>query len=218
MPADSMGCHAGSLCWVKAVLSGRLANSSCTIVSTLLDRVRISPVVTQFIPWNSSGFDFKTHFSTKTEALSKSFHQITIQKWNPILSSWKSVIEHDFLKRVASSDQLFRARHLVYKLRRKQILGQRLRQIWYLSWNNERLGANLKLSSCFKSEFRRYLRTVGLKMKKQEGEVVVLFPWVYGGARRHLYLSAPTHPLTVTSWCWRGWDQLYWEVGLTTSD
>lgn len=35
-----------------------------------------------------------------------SFHQITIQKWNPILSSWQSVIELAFLKRVASSDFL----------------------------------------------------------------------------------------------------------------
>lgn len=26
------------------------------------------------------------------------FHQISIQKWNPILSSWQSVIELDFLK------------------------------------------------------------------------------------------------------------------------
>lgn len=34
MPAESMGCHAGSLCCVKAVLSGRFSNSD--LCSTIL--------------------------------------------------------------------------------------------------------------------------------------------------------------------------------------
>lgn len=37
MPAESMGCHAGSLCCVKAVLSGRFSNSDlCSTIFLIL--------------------------------------------------------------------------------------------------------------------------------------------------------------------------------------
>lgn len=38
IPADSMGCQAGSLCCVKAVLSGRLVVSSSSFIMILLVR------------------------------------------------------------------------------------------------------------------------------------------------------------------------------------
>lgn len=56
MPAESMGCHAGSLCWVKAVLSGRLAIScsSCTIFLVLLGRLLISSVTCTYVMYLTS--------------------------------------------------------------------------------------------------------------------------------------------------------------------
>lgn len=45
IPADSMGCHAGSLCCVKAVLSGRLVDSSFTIFLILLNKRLISSAI-----------------------------------------------------------------------------------------------------------------------------------------------------------------------------
>lgn len=54
MPADRMGCHAGSLCWVKAVLSGRSDDSFFifTMASVLLSSFRISSKVCSCLQLN----------------------------------------------------------------------------------------------------------------------------------------------------------------------